>query len=79
MATYYNPQNSSDPLCQSFTCTTTDLAKAQDQSRLNTTYAKIDVHRWSAKRGPEFTWEREDQMKLKYPCLFANFNETATS
>ena len=27
--------------------------------------------RWNAKRGPEFTWEREDQMKLKYPHLFA--------
>ncbi|KAL4590914.1 hypothetical protein LXL04_003861 [Taraxacum kok-saghyz] len=26
--------------------------------------------RWSAKRGPEFTWEREDQMKQKYPHLF---------
>ncbi|CAH1452087.1 unnamed protein product [Lactuca virosa] len=26
--------------------------------------------RWNAKRGPEFTWEREDQMKLKYPHLF---------
>ncbi|GJW57580.1 hypothetical protein Tco_0104311 [Tanacetum coccineum] len=22
--------------------------------------------RWNSKRGPEFTWEREDQMKLKY-------------
>ncbi|KAI3754401.1 hypothetical protein L1987_54184 [Smallanthus sonchifolius] len=28
--------------------------------------------RWESKRGPEFTWEREDQMKLKYPHLFAN-------
>ena len=27
--------------------------------------------RWNAKQGPEFTWEREDQMKLKYPHLFA--------
>ncbi|KAI3797676.1 hypothetical protein L1987_32938 [Smallanthus sonchifolius] len=27
--------------------------------------------RWESKRGPEFTWEREDQMKLKYPHLFA--------
>ena len=27
--------------------------------------------RWNAKRGPEFTWEREDQMKMKYPHLFA--------
>nr|GEV85456.1 putative reverse transcriptase domain-containing protein [Tanacetum cinerariifolium] len=25
--------------------------------------------RWNSKRGPEFTWEREDQMKLKYPSL----------
>ena len=25
---------------------------------------------WESKRGPEFTWEREDQMKLKYPHLF---------
>ncbi|GJU37272.1 putative reverse transcriptase domain-containing protein [Tanacetum coccineum] len=28
--------------------------------------------RWNSKRGPEFTWEREDQMKLKYPYLFCN-------
>nr|GEU78370.1 hypothetical protein [Tanacetum cinerariifolium] len=27
--------------------------------------------RWNSKRGPEFTWEREDQMKLKYPYLFS--------
>ncbi|GKB75963.1 hypothetical protein Tco_0942858 [Tanacetum coccineum] len=26
--------------------------------------------RWNSKRGPEFTWEHEDQMKLKYPHLF---------
>ncbi|KAD5802551.1 hypothetical protein E3N88_13911 [Mikania micrantha] len=26
--------------------------------------------RWESKRGPEFTWEREDQMKLKYRHLF---------
>ena len=25
---------------------------------------------WNAKRGPEYTWEREDQMKQKYPHLF---------
>ncbi|GJR95358.1 putative reverse transcriptase domain-containing protein [Tanacetum coccineum] len=28
--------------------------------------------RWNSKRGPEFTWEREDQMKLKYPLLFSD-------
>ncbi|KAI3794930.1 hypothetical protein L1987_37571 [Smallanthus sonchifolius] len=26
--------------------------------------------RWNSKRGPEFTWEREDQMMRKYPNLF---------
>nr|GEU90749.1 putative reverse transcriptase domain-containing protein [Tanacetum cinerariifolium] len=26
--------------------------------------------RWNYKRGPEFTWEREDQSKQKYPHLF---------
>ncbi|GJV98863.1 putative ribonuclease H-like domain-containing protein [Tanacetum coccineum] len=26
--------------------------------------------RWNSKRGPEFTWEREDQFKKKYPYLF---------
>ncbi|GKB30794.1 hypothetical protein Tco_0870195, partial [Tanacetum coccineum] len=28
--------------------------------------------RWNSKRGPEFTWEREDQLKLKYPHLFSS-------
>jgi hypothetical protein len=28
--------------------------------------------RWNAQRGPNFTWEREDQMRKKYPQLFAN-------
>ncbi|GJY89703.1 putative reverse transcriptase domain-containing protein [Tanacetum coccineum] len=27
---------------------------------------------WNSKHGPEFTWEREDQMKLKYPHLFSD-------
>ncbi|GKA74015.1 putative reverse transcriptase domain-containing protein [Tanacetum coccineum] len=25
---------------------------------------------WNSKRGPEFTWEREDQFRKKYPHLF---------
>ncbi|GKA93207.1 hypothetical protein Tco_0815193 [Tanacetum coccineum] len=28
--------------------------------------------RWNSKRGPEFTWEREDHIKAKYPRLFKN-------
>ncbi|GKE45997.1 reverse transcriptase domain-containing protein [Tanacetum coccineum] len=27
--------------------------------------------RWNSRRGPEYTWEREDQMQKKYPQLFA--------
>ncbi|GKA19952.1 hypothetical protein Tco_0699867 [Tanacetum coccineum] len=32
--------------------------------------------RWNSKRGPEFTWEREDQFRKKYPHLFT---KTASS
>ncbi|GJR22726.1 putative reverse transcriptase domain-containing protein [Tanacetum coccineum] len=28
--------------------------------------------RWNSKRGPEFTWDSKDQMKLKYPHLFSD-------
>ncbi|GKD52303.1 putative reverse transcriptase domain-containing protein [Tanacetum coccineum] len=27
---------------------------------------------WNSRIGPEYTWEREDQMQKKYPYLFAN-------
>ena len=35
--------------------------------------------RWESKRGPEFTWERKDQMKSKYPHLFPPDSPTPTS
>ncbi|GJV34317.1 putative reverse transcriptase domain-containing protein [Tanacetum coccineum] len=31
----------------------------------------VKVH-WNSRRGPEFTWECEDQIKKKHPYLFAN-------
>ncbi|GKE65507.1 putative reverse transcriptase domain-containing protein [Tanacetum coccineum] len=31
----------------------------------------VKVH-WNSKHGPEFTWEREDYMKSKYPQLFVD-------
>ncbi|GJW43137.1 putative reverse transcriptase domain-containing protein [Tanacetum coccineum] len=31
----------------------------------------VKVH-WNSRRGPEFTWECEDQIKKKHPHLFAN-------
>ncbi|GJZ47488.1 putative reverse transcriptase domain-containing protein, partial [Tanacetum coccineum] len=27
--------------------------------------------RWNSKRGPEFTWEQEDEIRAKYPHLFS--------
>ncbi|GJU88186.1 putative reverse transcriptase domain-containing protein [Tanacetum coccineum] len=37
--------------------------------------------RWNSRRGPEFTWERENSFKKKYPHLFINqaFSSTTTS
>ncbi|GJY01681.1 putative reverse transcriptase domain-containing protein [Tanacetum coccineum] len=35
--------------------------------------------RWNSKRGPEFTWEREDHMKAKYPRLFVDCAVEPTS
>nr|GEX14459.1 putative reverse transcriptase domain-containing protein [Tanacetum cinerariifolium] len=28
--------------------------------------------RWTSKRGPEYTWEREDEIRAKYPHMFPN-------
>ncbi|GJW54764.1 putative reverse transcriptase domain-containing protein [Tanacetum coccineum] len=33
--------------------------------------------RWNSNRGPEFTWEREDQIRAKYPHLFPNITPTS--
>nr|GFB11094.1 putative reverse transcriptase domain-containing protein [Tanacetum cinerariifolium] len=35
--------------------------------------------RWNSKRGLEFTWEREDQFKQKYPHLFTNRASSSTT
>ncbi|GKG23002.1 hypothetical protein Tco_0388305, partial [Tanacetum coccineum] len=34
--------------------------------------------RWNSKRGPEFTWEREDQIRAKYPHLFSKITPHPT-
>ncbi|GJR75383.1 putative reverse transcriptase domain-containing protein [Tanacetum coccineum] len=33
--------------------------------------------RWNSKRGPEFTWEREDEIHAKYPHLFSNITSSS--
>nr|GEV12146.1 putative reverse transcriptase domain-containing protein [Tanacetum cinerariifolium] len=35
--------------------------------------------RWNSRRGPEFTWEREDSFKKKYPHLFTNRTSSSTT
>ncbi|GJW22150.1 reverse transcriptase domain-containing protein [Tanacetum coccineum] len=34
---------------------------------------------WNSKRGPEFTWEREDQFKKKYPHLFTKTTPSSSA
>nr|GFB94638.1 putative reverse transcriptase domain-containing protein [Tanacetum cinerariifolium] len=38
--------------------------------RLRNSRVPIVKVRWNSRRGPKFTWEREDQFKKKYPHLF---------
>ncbi|GJS13428.1 putative reverse transcriptase domain-containing protein [Tanacetum coccineum] len=44
----------------------------QEVKRLKQSCIPIVKVRWNSKRGPEFTWEREDQFRSKYPHLFIN-------
>nr|GEX67406.1 hypothetical protein [Tanacetum cinerariifolium] len=39
--------------------------------KLKRSWILIVKVRWDSRRGAEFTWEREDQFKAKYPHLFA--------
>nr|GEW59966.1 putative reverse transcriptase domain-containing protein [Tanacetum cinerariifolium] len=40
--------------------------------RLNRCRIPLVKDRWKSRRGPEFTWERGDSFKKKYPHLFTN-------
>ncbi|GJX19423.1 hypothetical protein Tco_0222100 [Tanacetum coccineum] len=56
-------------------------------SNLKKCLADVSLHvpldefkvRWNSKRGPEFTWEREDYMKSKYPQLFVDRADESAS
>nr|GFA70059.1 putative reverse transcriptase domain-containing protein [Tanacetum cinerariifolium] len=52
----------------------------EELSRVHNTFHQSRIPlvklRWNSKRGPEFTWEREDPFRNKYPHLFA---KTASS
>ncbi|GJZ82341.1 putative reverse transcriptase domain-containing protein [Tanacetum coccineum] len=42
----------------------------REVKRLKQSRILIVKVRWNSRRGPEFTWEREDQFQKKYPYLF---------
>ncbi|GKA51172.1 hypothetical protein Tco_0744368 [Tanacetum coccineum] len=42
----------------------------REVKRLKRSRILIIKVRWNSRRGPEFTWEREDQFRKKYPHLF---------
>ncbi|GKC83882.1 putative reverse transcriptase domain-containing protein [Tanacetum coccineum] len=44
----------------------------REVKQLKQSHIPIVKVRWNSKRGPKFTWEREDQIRAKYPCLFSN-------
>nr|GEU80743.1 hypothetical protein [Tanacetum cinerariifolium] len=42
--------------------------------QLRQSHIPIIKVRWNSKRGPEYTWEREDEIRDKYPLLFSNIS-----
>nr|GEV20781.1 putative reverse transcriptase domain-containing protein [Tanacetum cinerariifolium] len=51
----------------------------QEVKRLKQSQIPIIKVRWDSQRGPKFTWEREDQIKNKYPHLFTSNDEARKS
>ncbi|GKB60336.1 putative reverse transcriptase domain-containing protein [Tanacetum coccineum] len=47
--------------------------------RLKQSHIPLIKVRWNSRRGPEFTWEREDSFKKKYPHLFTNRASSPTT
>ncbi|GJS02952.1 putative reverse transcriptase domain-containing protein [Tanacetum coccineum] len=45
--------------------------------QLKRSHIPIVKVRWNSKRGPEFTWEREDEIRAKYPHLFSIITSTS--
>ncbi|GKC62292.1 hypothetical protein Tco_1094890 [Tanacetum coccineum] len=45
--------------------------------QLKRSHIPIVKVRWNSKRGPDFTWEREDKIRTKYPHLFSIITSTS--
>ena len=48
----------------------------REVTKLKRSHIPIVKIRWDLSRGPEYTWEREDQMKKQYPHLFKKESKT---
>ncbi|GJY98043.1 hypothetical protein Tco_0514953 [Tanacetum coccineum] len=51
----------------------------REVKRLKRSWIPLVKVRWNSKRGPEFTWEREDQFKKKYPHLFTKTTPSSSA
>ncbi|GKA42768.1 hypothetical protein Tco_0735428 [Tanacetum coccineum] len=51
-----------------------ELVEIMDREVKHLKQSRIPIVKvcWNYRRGPEFTWEREDQMQKKYPHLYPN-------
>ncbi|GKD29990.1 putative reverse transcriptase domain-containing protein [Tanacetum coccineum] len=56
-----------------------DEPLAREVKRLKRSRIPLVKVRWNSKRGPEFTWEREDQFKKKYPHLFTKTTPSSSA
>ncbi|GJV29140.1 hypothetical protein Tco_1385588 [Tanacetum coccineum] len=51
----------------------------REVKRLKQSRIPIVKVRWNSRRGPEFTWEREDQFRKKYPHLFTETSPSSSA
>nr|GEV87933.1 putative reverse transcriptase domain-containing protein [Tanacetum cinerariifolium] len=51
----------------------------RESKQLKKSHIPIVKVRWNSKQGPEFTWEREDQFKQKYPHLFTKITPSSSA
>ncbi|GKG37461.1 hypothetical protein Tco_0447634, partial [Tanacetum coccineum] len=51
----------------------------REVKRLRQSRVPLVKVRWNSRRGPEFTWEREDQIKKKYPHLFSKTTPSSST
>ncbi|GJV62861.1 putative reverse transcriptase domain-containing protein, partial [Tanacetum coccineum] len=51
----------------------------REVKRLKRSWIPLVKVRWNSRRGPEFTWEREDQFMKKYPHLFTKTTPSSSA